>query len=183
MGSTVPWTAGQRRGGAHPPSLVILCSAIMNISTSTSIVIPRPRPEVFAFACDNGTYERNLRPRGLIAGIDKAKMVEGQVLEQGAWRRITMTDGSVLKEQVLDYDPPTRHRYRWTEGVKPPFSFLVRSGTGCWDFSEVDGGTRIEWSYVFELKSPLAYPLLLLVVPLFRGWQKQGLEAMRAELS
>jgi len=42
----------------------------MNISTSTSIVIPRPREEVFAFACSNDTYERTLRPRGLIAGID-----------------------------------------------------------------------------------------------------------------
>jgi hypothetical protein len=155
----------------------------MNISTSASIVIPRPRPEVFAFACDNATYEQTLRPRGLIAGIDKADMFEGHALAEGSWRRISLTDGSVIDEVILDYDPPVKHRYRWTEGIKPPFSFLVRSGTGCWDFSEVDGGTRIDWSYVFELKSPLAYPALLLIVPLFRGWLKQGLEAIRSELS
>ena len=155
----------------------------MNISTSASTVIPRPRPEVFVFACDNGTFERTLRPRGLIAGVEKADMFEGQALAEGSWRRITMTDGAVLEEVVLDYDPPRKHRYRWTEGLKPPFSFLVRSGTGCWDFSEVDGGTRIVWSYVFELKSPLAYPLILLIVPLFKGWLKQGLEAIRSELS
>jgi len=155
----------------------------MDISTSASIVIPRSRPEVFAFACDNGTYERNLRPRGLIAGIDKADMFEGHALAEGSWRRISLTDGSVLDEVILDYDPPAKHRYRWTDGIKPPFSFLVRSGTGCWDFSEVDGGTRIDWSYVFELRSPLAYPVLLLIVPLFKGWQKQGLEAIASELS
>jgi hypothetical protein len=110
-------------------------------------------------------------------------MFEGHALAEGSWRRISLTDGSVIDEVILDYDPPVKHRYRWTEGIKPPFSFLVRSGTGCWDFSEVDGGTRIDWSYVFELKSPLAYPALLLIVPLFRGWLKQGLEAIRSELS
>jgi hypothetical protein len=155
----------------------------MNISTSSSIVIPRPRPEVFAFACDNGTYERNLRPRGLIAGIEKAEMFEGHDLAEGSWRRISLTDGSVIDEVILDYVPPSKHRYRWTSGIKPPFSFLVRSGTGCWDFSEVDGGTRIDWGYVFELKSPLAYPVLLLIVPLFEGWLKQGLEAIRSDMS
>ena len=155
----------------------------MNISTSSSIVIPRPRPEVFAFACDNGTYERNLRPRGLIAGIEKAEMFEGHDLAEGSWRCISLTDGSVIDEVILDYVPPSKHRYRWTSGIKPPFSFLVRSGTGCWDFSEVDGGTRIDWGYVFELKSPLAYPVLLLIVPLFKGWLKQGLEAIRSDMS
>jgi hypothetical protein len=155
----------------------------MEITVSTSIVIPRPREEVFAFACRNDTFERNLRPRGLIAGIDKAEMFEGHALAEGSWRRISMTDGSVLEEVILDYTPPLKHRYRWTSGIKPPFSFLVRSGTGCWDFTEVGGGTRIDWSYVFELKSPLAYPFVLLIVPLFRGWLKQGLEAIRAELT
>ncbi len=155
----------------------------MNISTGASIIVPRPRAEVFASACDNRTYERTLRPRGLIAGIAKAEMFEGQALAEGSWRRITMTDGAVLDEVILDYDPPAKHRYRWTKGVKPPFSFLVRSGTGAWDFAEVDGGTRIDWNYVFELKSPLAYPFVLLIVPLFNGWMKQGLSAMRSEMT
>lgn len=154
----------------------------MNISTSSSIVISRPREQVFAFACANDTYERNLRPRGPIAGIKKAEMFEGQPLAEGSWRRIFMTDGSVIEELVLDYAPPELHRYRWTSGIKPPFSWLVRSGTGRWDFTEVDGGTRIDWGYVFELRSPLAYPMLLLIVPLFRGWLKQGLESIRSEL-
>ena len=32
-------------------------------------------------------------------------MFEGHVPEKGAWRRISMTDGSVLEELILDYDP------------------------------------------------------------------------------
>lgn len=154
----------------------------MNITTSASIDIPRPREEVFAFSCANDTYERHLRPLGPIAGIDKAEMFEGQPLAAGSWRRISMTDGSTLEEEVLDYAPPTLHRYRWTEGIKPPFAWLVKSGTGRWDFTEIDGGTRVDWGYVFELKSPLFYPLLLLIVPLFRTWLKQGLSSIRSEL-
>jgi uncharacterized protein YndB with AHSA1/START domain len=154
----------------------------MEISTAASTVIPRPREEVFQFACANATFERHLRPRGPIAGIEKAEMFEGQPLAEGSWRRISMTDGSVLEEVILDYVPPSLHRYRWTKGIKPPFSWLVRSGTGRWDFTEVDGGTRIDWGYVFELKSPLFYPLLLLIVPIFRGWLQRGLDSIRSEL-
>jgi len=156
---------------------------VMDISTSTSVLVPRPRGEVFDFVITNETMERTLRPRGPVAGVAKAEMFEGQALAEGSWRRITMTDGAVLEEIILDHDPPRKHRYRWTGGLKPPFSFLVRSGTGCFDFTEADGGTRIEWSYVFELTSPLAYPLAFVIVPLFRGWLTQGLEVMLAELA
>jgi hypothetical protein len=93
-----------------------------------------------------------------------------------------MTDGAVLDEVILDYDPPLRHRYGWTGGVKPPFSLLVRSGTGNWDFTEANGGTRIVWTYTVGLTSPLAYPLTIPIAWLFKGWLQQGLDALRAEL-
>jgi len=154
----------------------------MNISTSTSIFIPRPREEVFDFSCRNDTYERNLRPRGPVAGVQRVEFFEGHSLAEGSKRRITLTDGSVLEETILDYSPPTKHRYRWTDGLKGPFAFLVRSGTGCWDFTEVDGGTRVDWGYDFELKSPLAYPLALPIMVLFKGWLNQSLESIRSDL-
>lgn len=155
----------------------------MKISTSASVVVPKPREEVFVFSSANDTYERHLRPLGPIAGIEKAEMVDEQSLAEGSWRQISLTDGSVLREVILEHVPPSRHRYRWTDGIKPPFSLLVRSGTGTWEFTEVAGGTRIDWGYVFELKSPLAYPILLLIQPLFRAWLKKGLESIRDELS
>lgn len=156
----------------------------MIVSTSASIVIPRPREEVFAFSCENDTFERHLRPLGPVAGLQRAEFFEGDSLEKGGRRRITLTDGSVLEEVILDYEPPRRHRYRWSSsGLRGPFALLVRSGTGCWDFGEVSEGTRIEWGYDFELKSPLFYPLALPVLALFKAWLKKSLESIRSELT
>jgi len=45
--------------------------------------------------------------------------------------------------RVVDIRADLNHRYAWTGGVKPPFSLLVRSGSGNWDFTEIDGGTRV----------------------------------------
>lgn len=156
----------------------------MKLSTAASITIAKPRPQVFDFCTKNDTFERLLRPLGPIAGIAKAEFREGQMLRTGARRSITMTDGTVLEERILDYAPPKRHQYQWEEGVKPPFSWLVRSGTGCWDFSEVQdgGGTRVNWSYVFELRSTLAYPFALPILPLFRRWLQRGLDAIASEM-
>ncbi len=158
-------------------------AAVMEISVGTSIVIPKPREEVFDFCIKDRTFEHLLRPLGPIAGVVKSELHPGEVLRTGAHRTITLTDGAVLEEVILDFTRPLRHRYRWVGGIKPPFAWLVRSGTGCWEFTEVSDGTQVEWSYAFELRSALAYPLTLPIVPLFRRWLEQGLNAIAAELA
>jgi hypothetical protein len=155
----------------------------MKLSTETSVVIPNPRGEVFDFCTDDENTARTLRPLGPIAGVTKVEMHEGQSLETGAHRTITMTDGVTLEEEILDYTRPIRHQYRWVGDIKPPFAWLVRSGTGCWEFLEVSGGTRVVWSYVFELRSALAYPLALPIISLFKRWMAQGLGAIAAEIA
>ena len=154
----------------------------MDISTSASVLVPRLREEVFAVATDSTNASQTLRPRGPFAGITNVELYEGHTLAKGTKRRVTMTDGTVLDEVILDYEPPVRHRYGWTGGAKFPFSLLVRSGTGSWDFTEEEGGTRIVWTYTFGLTSPLAYPLAIPIIWLFKGWLQQGLEAVRAEI-
>ena len=119
----------------------------------------------------------------MIPGIKKCEMFEGHALAADSWRRVTLTDGVVLEEVILDYDRPDTHRYRWTGGLKAPNSWLVRSGEGCWDFSDADDGTRIDWSSEFELTSPLAYPFALVARVSYMSWMKHGLEAMRSELA
>jgi hypothetical protein len=156
--------------------------SVTSISTSAWVVIPRPRDEVFLVATDSDNAPEVIRASGPFAGIAKIEMHAGHTLEKGAHRDIFMTDGSVLEETIFEYDPPVRHSYGWAGGVKPPFSWVVRSGGGTWDFTEVDGGTRIVWTYTFGLTSPLAYPFALPLTWLFKGWLQQGLDAVRAKI-
>lgn len=153
-----------------------------SISTSASVVIPRPRDEVFLHATDSSNAPEVLRARGPFAGVASIELHEGHTLQKGALRDVIMTDGTVIEETIFEYDPPMRHAYGWTGGLKPPFSWVIRSGGGNWDFTEVDGGTRIVWTYTFGLTSPLAYPLVLPLAWLFKGWLQQGLDAIRANI-
>jgi len=155
---------------------------VTQISTSASVFIPRPREEVFARATDSTNTPELLRGRGPFAGITKVEMHEGQALATGSKRRVFMTDGTVLEEVILAFDPPATYRYGWEGGAKFPFSLLVRSGTGDWGFTEEEGGTRIVWTYTFGLTSPLAYPLAIPIAWLFKGWLQQGLDALRADI-
>jgi hypothetical protein len=93
-----------------------------------------------------------------------------------------MTDGSVVREEVLAWERPSRHRYRWLDPPAFPFSLLVRSGEGDWRFAPADGGTRIEWVYTFELTSPLVSPLAAALMPVFRRWMQRALLCARSVL-
>ena len=88
--------------------VVVACCPVASISTSASVVIPRPRPEVFALATDS-TNASLLRSRGPFAGIRKVEMQEGQMLAAGAKRQVVMTDGTVLVsvndvDQIVELD-------------------------------------------------------------------------------
>jgi hypothetical protein len=154
----------------------------MQMICSATVEIARPVEEVFAFAtgCDN--FPAFLVKRGPIPGVVKVEMIGGAPLAAGATRQITLTDGSVLEEVVLALERPSLHRYRWQGGPRPPLSLLVHSGEGEWTFSARAQSTRIEWRYTFELTSPLAYPLALIVLPFLRRWMAGSLRRLRDAL-
>lgn len=155
----------------------------MQITTHAKVTIPLPRQAVFNYAVDSENLKKDLAPYGPIAGIVDGVMLDGQPLEQGARRRMTLTDGTVLDEDILAFDPPNEHQYRWSSGLKPPFAWLVRAGEGRWLFTDVEGGTQVDWHYTFDLRSPLAYPFTLAITGLFRRWQLQGLNSIRRSLA
>jgi hypothetical protein len=125
----------------------------MNVTSSASITIPRARESVFELSTKNETYERALLPYGPVAGVAESKLLEGRALQRGARREIKLTDGAVLTEEILEHDVPTRHRYKWTSGLKPPFSWLVRSGEGTWTF-QVRAGTWLRQRRLRQDESP-----------------------------
>jgi polyketide cyclase/dehydrase/lipid transport protein len=153
----------------------------VKLQTRARVEIPLGVAQAFELAIDPATFARVLGPLGPIPGISRIEMVGGEALVPGARRNVFMTDGSVVPEEILDHTPPTRHRYRWLEPPKPPFSWLVRSGEGDWVFAPAGEATDLEWTYRFELTSALAAPLAAGVLLLFRRWMANGLERLRAE--
>jgi uncharacterized protein YndB with AHSA1/START domain len=155
----------------------------MELRTRAQITISRPCEQVFDFAVANESLARVLEKLGPIPGVARIEYVGDGRLVPGAVRRVSMTDGSVLEEEVLEVERPRVHRYRWGRGLRPPFSYLVRTGEGCWTFIETERGTDVEWLYTFQLRSPLAAPVAAAVLLLFRRWMQAGLRRMRAELA
>ena len=155
----------------------------MRLSAHADVEIPRPAEAVFDFATSCEGFPRFILPFGPIPGIARAEMLGAAEPKAGAERRIHMSDGSIVDEEVLAYDRPSRHRYRWLKPPAFPFSLIVRSGEGDWRFHAVSGGTRVEWDYAFELTSPLAWPLAAALMGIFRRWMQRALGRARSVLT
>ncbi len=155
----------------------------MELANRAEIEIARPIEEVFDLACACDGFPRFLFPYGPIPGVASSNMVDVPAPKAGARRDVHMTDGSTIQEEVLAFDRPSRHRYRWVNRPAPPFSWLVRGGEGDWTFTPTAAGTRIVWIYRFELTSPLALLVAPPVLVLFRRWMQRGLAALPAALA
>jgi hypothetical protein len=141
--------------------------------------------EAFDLVADLRNFPRLMRPRGIIPGISGAEMVAGAVPSAGAHRMIKLTDGNVVEEEILAFDRPSQHRYRWMHPPARPFSLIVSGAEGTWTFepSERGHGTTLIWNYRFALTSVFAYPIALLIIVSFRRFMEQTLEQVRAALS
>src|SRR5688500_8813279 len=105
--------------------------------TQVSVEIARPREQVFDAATDPEKLPRLMKKVGPIPGVVSVEM-------QGpSRRRVTMSDRSVIGEEITVLDRPQAYRYRWSSPPPPPFNLLVRAGESDWRFSPANGGTRV----------------------------------------
>jgi hypothetical protein len=149
----------------------------MRISTTRSVKIARPPEEVFRFITDLESPARTFHGYGPIPAVLRTEVARGDPRRPGASLRVHNADGSVVTREITVVEAPSRYGYRLASGFKPPFSRLVRAGDAEWTLRADGDHTRLSWTYGFELRSLLAYPLTaLLVVFLFGG-------AMRACLA
>lgn len=155
----------------------------MKLTARASVEIPSAPDRVFDFATSCEGFPRFIWPYGPIPGIVRAEMLRGQAPVAGAERHIHMTDGNVVEEELLAYDRPSRHRYRWLKPPAFPFSLIVRTAEGDWRFTPANGGTRIDWDYSFELTSVLAWPFAALLMMIFRRWMQRTLLRARTVLA
>jgi Polyketide cyclase / dehydrase and lipid transport len=153
----------------------------MHVHTRAQLEIAASPEVVFDLAADYRNLSRFVRPSLGIPGVERAEMVGGGPAKAGMLRRLEMSDGSAVEEELLALDRPRLHSYRWTRPPAPPLSLLVRGAQASWVFEPAPSGrgTTLTWSYAFELSSPLAYPAGLLLRGLFSRWMRATLARVR----
>jgi carbon monoxide dehydrogenase subunit G len=156
----------------------------MKVETQAEVFIREPVEVVFdsAFAID--AFSRILRPKPPIPGVQSVVLEGGATaVAAGVRRSLTMTDKSIIIEEVVRHDRPREHSYKWLNSPGPPLSLLVKRGEATWRLEPVDSGTRVVWTYWFELTSPLAQLPMKLVVFFFRRWMQSALDGLGAEFT
>lgn len=148
---------------------------MMRVDTQAEVFIPRPPEAAFDFAVAETTLPLVLRAAFPIPGVVRIDWEGGGALRVGANRRATMTDGSVMVEEIVTHVRPREHAYRWAGKVPLPLRPVIRGAKGTWTFEPLASGTRVVWRYTFDLTSPLAYLHGRLVALLFRRWMRRGL--------
>jgi uncharacterized protein YndB with AHSA1/START domain len=144
----------------------------MKLTTEASVTVPRPIEAVYDHATNAQGYAKVLLPAGIIPGITA-------VADLGSSRRrVSLSDGSTIDEEVTVLERPRRYAYHWLTKPKAPFGWLIATGEAEWTFEPDGSGTRVRWGYVFTLTSPLAAPLAMPIIPLFRRWMQKGLERL-----
>jgi hypothetical protein len=112
---------------------------------------------------------------GPIPGVARGEVIGGGPLAEGKTRRLQLTDGSMVEEDMLLFDRPRAFSYT-LRGIGKPFGLLVRQGKAHWMLTESAAGTHVHWQYNFELTSALAWPVAgPLLHLLFNAWMRRCL--------
>ena len=155
----------------------------MKVHTQSVAEYATPREQLFELANAGDSFAAIFRSAGPIPGVERAWVVGGGPVRQGTLRRVVLTDGTPLDEEVTDFEPPRKVAYT-VKGFRGAFGLLVKHARAQWIFSPIDVGTRISWRYEFELTSPAVLPVVLpLVKVAMKGFMDQTLANLRSQVT
>jgi uncharacterized protein YndB with AHSA1/START domain len=149
------------------------------IAISASIDIDAPPAAVFRLATGDRLPDF-IRAQGILPGVAS---IEGTARwnAAGETRRLTLSDGGALSEELTALSPDRSFSYR-AFGFDGPFGRLVREGRGAWRFEPAPGGARVVWHYEFLPKGGLSAPLVFLIAKgLWPGYMRAALTRLKEE--
>jgi hypothetical protein len=97
----------------------------------------------------------------------------------GSRIRVTNTDGSSHREEIVEWEPDRRLRLRMGE-FSPPLSRLATGFEETWEFRGNGRDTRVVRTFSLHPKSSVARPLLWLISILLKRAIARHLRQMRA---
>lgn len=150
-------------------------------STSVEITVDVPREKAFERCLPLDPRHIVHRYRGMPAVVDITEQT-GPWNEVGPTRRLHLSDGSTVTEELTRVEPPNVFGYR-IFGCSGPVGALASGAEAQWRFSDAGKGTHIAWTYTFLPRNALARALLSPVVSLlWRGSMAAALERTKAIL-
>jgi hypothetical protein len=138
----------------------------MTLRTFVEADCPQPPDRTFAHILLPTTIPDAVHGAGPIPRVVRTEMLGSGRMAVGAARRVHAADGTSVLETVVEIAAPSRHRYVLSEFGRP-FAWLVRSGEALWTLTPREGGTHVRWDYSFTLTTPLAWPVVALLLRLW----------------
>lgn len=155
----------------------------MAIEVEARGVIPRKLEEVFEEAA--GKTENLARfftgYPPLIPGIVSASLDGAAAPAPGVLRTVKLSDGTSIRERILEFEAPRLHRYDMAE-MNPLQRLICTNMVSTWGFYDEGGATRIVWRYEIHPKGPLTLPLAWVVSRLFQRAMQRCLDNIAAAL-
>jgi uncharacterized protein YndB with AHSA1/START domain len=114
---------------------------------------------------------------GPVPGMTRVEWLSGDGQSVGSIGKAHNVDGSHHQERVLRATRPEEYEIA-IDGFSSAFRFLVSGAREHLRFEATPTGTRIVRRFTFVLRSPLAWPLAVIV----RGFFRRAVRANHAEL-
>ena len=145
----------------------------MQIQTSVQVIVNASIEDVFNASIDCQNLPKFFTGYKAIPAIVSAKTIDGLPLHEGSVRIVENSDGSSIEEVIVSLKQPDLQEYKLLRGFKPPFSWLVRSASGKWEYETLGAKTQVRWNFYFEVSNIFAYWVFRLIVqPSFQQAQE-----------
>jgi hypothetical protein len=99
----------------------------------------------------------------------------------GQTRVVLLTGGGSMREELTSVDPPRSFGYILTD-ISGPMALLVGRADGEWTFTPSGTATTVTWRWNIHPRWAPTAPLLPVLGRLWKGYARQALEQLSAQL-
>ncbi|MGL5817555.1 MAG: SRPBCC family protein [Phycicoccus sp.] len=148
--------------------------------TNTASTVVRAAPsDAFNFIVAEDTPAKVMLRVGPVPTYVEGVVRRGPWGRVGAWRTVTLDDGSTAREEITAIEPPTRFAYTLSE-FSPPFGRLVRGATAEWRFTPSGEGAQIDWRYTLSSSWLLLPAVWVFSRVFYRRYMRRALQVTKA---
>jgi hypothetical protein len=155
---------------------------VKTLAVQQSRVIPVSVDDAFAGTLPIPLTTVFSRWYGPIGPVKEVRDQSGDWAMAGQTRTVMLSPTGSFHEELTRLDPPHSFGYALT-GITGPLGLLIGRAEGEWTFVSSGTATTITWSWNIHAASRLAAPLLPVLGRVWKGYARQSLATLAAELT